>query len=128
MVSSLLFRETFGVSVTNELLLAGRKLSAEDAHHLRLVSKVLPNAAELRQEGLKVAREMLSFPLATKTLPLYKSMQKPSGRMNLVRSTHELEQEVLTSRFKSGETAEAVLLFLERQREEKAAKQKASKL
>jgi len=125
MVSSLLFREAFGVTVTSELLLAGRKLSAQDAHQLRFVGKVANTAEELRQEGLALAKEMLALPLFNKTLPLYKAMVRPPWRMNQLTAAHELEQEELTRRFQSGETLEAFVIFQEK---EAQRKKQASKL
>jgi len=117
--SSLLFREAFGISLSNELLLAGKKLTAEEALQSRFVSKVLPGNKELMQQGFEMARQMLAYPLPDKTLPLYKKMLKYPARMNLLENIHEMEMNLLSQRMMNGETAEGVGLFLQQQAQEK---------
>ena len=119
-----MFRECFGISITNELLLAGKKMTAQEAHHHRFVSKVLPTTDLLIEEGLAIARQMIAFPLAEKTLPLFKTMVKYPSRMSEMQSVHEMELGYLGTRMRNGESATGVLEFFQKKDQEKAQKSK----
>ena len=71
-VSSLLLPEIVGPSVANEMLLASRKLTAQEAKEARLVSAVHPNADAVLAAAKATAAHMLSFPMAGDSVAIYK--------------------------------------------------------
>lgn len=58
--SSMLLPASVGMAVANDILLAGRKLSAEEAHRYGLISRVFPDA-DLAASVQEIARSVASF-------------------------------------------------------------------
>lgn len=118
-VSSLLFREAFGNSITNELIFAGRKLTSSEVKELKFVSGVGENQQQLNEMALNCAKQMTSWPLADKTLPLFKKMVRYPARIQLLENIHEMEMEFLNQRLTNGESAEAIMILLQQQKKSK---------
>lgn len=105
-------REIVGASVANEMLFANRKLTAEAALRRGLVSEVFKTAAEAHRHAVETARHMLSFPLADKSLVLFKSLVRSPERIALMERVFGKEMDHLTQRMADGDVAEAAIAFL----------------
>lgn len=111
-VSSLLMREILGPSVSNEMLLAQKKLSHVDACRLGLISKSFATKEACLEAAYQTAKEIVSVPLADKTGVLFKSLIKPESRINHLREYFHREMDALNDRAASGETMQAMREFI----------------
>lgn len=57
-----------GPSLSNEMLLAGKRVTAQEAHHHKLVSAVYDTKEACLQAAVDIAKQMSSFPLAEKVI------------------------------------------------------------
>lgn len=110
--SSVILREVLGPSLANEMLLAGRKLPSDLALARGLVSGVFATASEVLAHAHATARDMLMYPLAHKSLPLFKSLVRHEGRIRQLEETFEREMGHLSERTENGDVVEAAVAFL----------------
>lgn len=111
-VSSLLLPSILGPSLGNEMLLASRKLTSAEALQRGLVSDVLASADEVRAHAIKVAKDMLAPPLASKSLPIFKSLIRSPDKLRQMGGVFHDEMDQLHKRFMNGDTAEAAIMLL----------------
>lgn len=108
--SSVTFPERMGVSMANEVLLGGRKLSAQEALEYRLVSRVVAHQ-DLRGEAQAYAATMAKLP--PRALQLSKDLVMQPRRTRL-HEVCKVECEVLRQRWLSQEAMDAVMRFMAR--------------
>jgi len=116
--SSILFPQIMGVSKANELLLLGKKMSAQEAERANFVSAVFP-ANSLLDEALKRARVMSTFP------PTALRDTKELSRASLKQLLHEVNDRELTclvKRFMTEESQQAMMKFMMEKQGKKPAK------
>ncbi len=107
--SSLLIPSSLGTAWANDILLAGRKLEAEDALKAGLISRVFP-ADELLAETMTVAHNVAALaPTAMK-----ESKRLIRGRQEEVKQQMLAEAEVFGAQLRSPEFAEAAAAFMEK--------------
>lgn len=116
--SSLLFPMVMGLSKANEMLLMGKKFSAEEAKQCNFVSDIFPRD-NFMDEVLQRARKMASFP--PNALKQTKGLTRDPMRQTLL-ETNERELTTLLDRFLSDECINAVMNFM---MEQQAKKRKA---
>lgn len=115
--STLTLPQCLGTAMANDMLMTGRKLSAEEALQAGLVSRISPpgGAAEV---ALQLAQAMARQPLAAKSCRIFREMMRKHHRAALHSAvTWELQQ--LDERLANGDAAEAVMQWW-------ASKQEAS--
>ena len=110
--SSVTFPAIMGMSRANEMLLLGKQFSATDALACGLVSKLIP-PADLMREVMKTAVEAVTYPLAAKSLKIFKKLVRNEDYMKLMMRVFEEEMEVLQERMNNGDTATAVMALME---------------
>ena len=107
--SSLLIPASLGTAWANDILLAGRKLDAEEALRAGLISRVFL-AEDLMQETRAVAHNVAALaPTAMK-----ESKRLIRGRREAVRQQMLAEAEVFGAQLRSAEFAEAAAAFMEK--------------
>jgi len=116
--SSLLFPMVMGLSKANEMLLLGKKLTAEEAKQCNFVSDVFPQD-KFMDEVLERGRRMASFP--PNALRQTKALTRGAMKQMLL-DTSERELTLLADRFMSEECANAVIKFVMEQQAKKSAK------
>ena len=93
------------------MILAGKKVTCQEALHVRFVSSVFKTSEEMYKAAKETANQMIGHPISAKTLPLFKKMVKYPQRMTEMESVHEMEMGVLTDRITNGETLEAISIL-----------------
>jgi hypothetical protein len=111
--SSLTFPAIFGVSRANELLMMGRKLSAEEALAWGLTSQVTPPPAFDSIVAAR-AREMAALPRGA--LAAAKALGRAAWGEGVLTRTNELEVEVIKERWVSKECMDAISAFMSRRK------------
>ncbi|MEM5516118.1 enoyl-CoA hydratase-related protein [Henriciella sp. AS95] len=107
--SSMLLPLTVGNSMANEILLAGRALSAEEALSCGLVSRVLP-AGKVVEAAMKCAGKIAaSAPQATR---LAKTLIRHNR--DAVAAQMQAEGKIFSAQLKSPEFAEAAAAFMQK--------------
>ncbi|WP_300380422.1 enoyl-CoA hydratase-related protein [Henriciella sp.] len=109
--SSLLLPQTVGNSMANEILLAGRIVTAPEALACGLVSRVLAKAGLLSAAQETAARIAASAPAA-----IMKSKQLIRGNREAVAARMAAEGKVFAEQLKSPEFAEAAAAFAEKRK------------
>ncbi|MEP2715840.1 enoyl-CoA hydratase [Pseudophaeobacter sp.] len=107
--SSMLLAQSVGMAVANDILLAGRTLTADEAHSYGLISRVFPDAdfqAEVAQIAAHVAN---SAPEAVK---LSKSLIRHNRGQEAAHMAKEAE--LFLSQLKSSEFAEVVAAMMQK--------------
>jgi peroxisomal 3,2-trans-enoyl-CoA isomerase len=121
--SSYLFPKLMGSSLANEMLLFGKQIPTRRLKEVGFISEIFPKVG-FRNRVLEEVRNALVYPLLDKTLPKFKHMIKRLELDFLERLiVYELNE--LTKRAESGETFEAVMIFMQQSAENKM---KGSKL
>lgn len=115
--SSVTFREILGRSTANAMLLEGRKIDAQTARDRGLVTDVFPREGFL-ERVLERAGEMVTFPLAEKSLGLYKRMITRHTRQRMI-DVCALELEELEQRRTCGDISDAVQALLQKRAQSK---------
>ncbi|XP_068698420.1 enoyl-CoA delta isomerase 2-like [Montipora foliosa] len=108
--SSFLFPRIMGPAKANEMLLAGRKLTALEAHHCGLVTEVVSHnkfSEEIQNRVQALAK------LPPKSLRLSKQLIRDSFR-DLLHDTNEKEAALLEERWLSEECMQAIMNFMAR--------------
>eukprot|EP00005_Dracoamoeba_jomungandri_P008962 CAMPEP_0174264658 /NCGR_PEP_ID=MMETSP0439-20130205/23345_1 /TAXON_ID=0 /ORGANISM="Stereomyxa ramosa, Strain Chinc5" /LENGTH=276 /DNA_ID=CAMNT_0015350659 /DNA_START=46 /DNA_END=876 /DNA_ORIENTATION=+ len=108
-LSSVLFPSIFGPSKANEILLMGKKITAEEALKCGWVSEVYPKHL-LLQHALTKARTVASFPV--NALKQTKALIMHPQRKQMLRETNDRELTLLVERFMSEECINAMMQFM----------------
>lgn len=108
--SSFLFPRIMGPAKANEMLLAGRKLTAMEAHQCGLVTDVIPH--DNFQEEIERRVQALGK-LPPKSLRLSKELIRDSSR-DLLHEANEKEAALLEERWLSEECMQAIMNFMAR--------------
>ena len=107
--SSLLLTESLGVALANDILLASRELSAEEALAAGLVSRLF-EPAQLQSETRAVAERVASFaPNAMR-----ESKRLIRGDRTRIAARMKAEAEIFNAQLKSPEFAESAMAFMEK--------------
>jgi len=122
--SSLLFPEILGKSLANEMLFASRKISSEEAREAKMVSRIASNLSELHKMVAETANEMITAPLALKTMLMYKALIKFPERQKLLESAMTGELTVLGKRQEDGDMLFAISELMRAREKEKGSKAK----
>ena len=109
-LSSLTFIEKMGLSNASEVLLLGKKLSAEEAARNRLVSDIWETEG-FRERLLSVAQQMARYP--TNGLCKVKALIR-SPYTQLWQDTKDKEIALLVERWQSKECKQAIMQFMMR--------------
>jgi len=107
--SSLLLPLSVGNSMANEILLAGRILSAEEALACGLVSRVVPGADLMAAAGAVAAKIAASAPMAMR-----RSKALIRANRDAVAAQMAAEGKVFSEQLKSPEFAEAAAAFMQK--------------
>lgn len=107
--SSLLLPASLGTAWANDILLAGRKLEADEALKAGLISRIFPREDLLRQTMTVAANMAGAAPNAMKG-----SKRLIRGGREAVRIQMESEAEIFGAQLRSAEFAEAAAAFLEK--------------
>ncbi len=109
--SSLLLPATVGNSMANEILLAGRILTAEEALACGLVSRVVPAAQLLPEAGKTAQKIAASAPSA-----ILKSKALIRGNRDAVANRMAAESKAFAEQLQSPEFAEAAAAFAQKRK------------
>ncbi|KAL6078968.1 Enoyl-CoA delta isomerase 2, mitochondrial [Balamuthia mandrillaris] len=121
--SSLLFPECMGRLKANEMLLLGKKFSAEEALSANLLNAVYYDKDNKQGETFvdrvfAVAKQLAEFP--PQALQLSKKLIKSEARMALLEKSNADEVELLGERWASEECMQAIMKFMMRRQDKKA--------
>ncbi|KAJ7374784.1 hypothetical protein OS493_005134 [Desmophyllum pertusum] len=108
--SSFLFPRIMGPAKANEMLLAGRKLTAVEAHDCGLVTAVFPHD-KLAEEVQNRVQAMAKLP--PKSLQLSKQLIRDTFR-DALHDINEKEGALLEERWLSEECMQAIMAFMQR--------------
>lgn len=108
--SSMLFPQIMGPAKANEVLLAGRKLTAQEAYERNLVSEVFP-AGQFQGKVKEIVSNMAKLP--PQSLCLSKQLLRDVQREAL-ENANLIECELLEKRWLSDECREAIINFMQR--------------
>jgi len=109
--SSETFPRAMGFLKANEILILGKKLTAQEALQFRMVNSVFP-PSKLMEETCGVASQIaLSPPLA---LMDSKKLIKNEAYLQKLESVNEIEVKTLVNRWKSAEFMQAIMSFMTR--------------
>jgi len=116
--SSVTFPRLMGQSTANEMLLLSKQLSVTRAKEVGFVSDIFPQKGFL-DRVLQELSAGLNFPVLDRTLPLFKYMIKRFDADFLERvCVWELKR--LDERASSGESAEAIIAFMQSSKKKKS--------
>jgi enoyl-CoA hydratase/carnithine racemase len=107
--SSLLLSASVGMAVANDVLLAGRSLSAEEAHNYGLIARVFPDA-DLAAEVAAIAAHVANS--APQAMRLSKSLIRTNREEVALQMAKEAEHFV--AQLKSPEFAEVVAAMMQK--------------
>lgn len=107
--TSLLFTELAGYHMAAELLLTGRKFSAEEALKCRIINQICEQPEQL---ALQRAQQMSQLPMTT--LKIIKKQIRPE--QDQIQNCIVQEAEVVAERLTSPEMIEAVMAFLQKRK------------
>jgi len=110
-MSSFIFPNRMGLPRANEILLLGKKLTAQEAKSANLLNEVFPTVNQLREHVQSVATQISELPQTA--VREGKKLIRSSHRGHL-RELNRVEFENLTQRFVSDECKEAVIRFMTR--------------
>ena len=110
-MSSFIFPSRMGLPRANEILILGKKLTAQEAKSANLLNEVFPTVEKLREQVNSIANQITELPQTA--VREGKRVIRLSHRGHL-RELNRLEFENLTQRFVSDECKEAVLRFMTR--------------
>lgn len=103
-----------GASIANELVLTARKINAQEAHRIGLVSHVYPQA-ELMDEAMKLAKEIAgNAPIAVRACK--KAIHE--GLQVNIDAAIKIEEELFSSCFETYDQQEGMAAFLEKRKVE----------
>lgn len=105
--STVTFPQVLGTALSNDMLLAERRIGANEALAAGLVSRVVP-AASLVDRTLAIVSGMLAKPLAHRSLLLFKRMIKSHTASQLAHA-FAIENEALLSRIEAGDPMTAAM-------------------
>ena len=105
--TSLLMSEMAGYHMAAELLLTGRKFSADEALTARIINQITEQPEQL---ALEKAQQMAQMPLSSLKI-IKRQIRKP---LDQVIQCIDDEAEVVATRLKSPEMLEAVMAFLQK--------------
>ncbi len=126
--SSYLFPKIMGVSTANEMLLLSKKLSAERAKQVGLVSEIFPQGPDFLSKVISEVRTGMDYPLIEKSLPMFKNMIKRNEEV-LIDQVLNYEFEMLDKRHRDGDIKTAISIFVQKSMAASAnKKQKSVKL
>eukprot|EP01100_Stratorugosa_tubuloviscum_P015803 TRINITY_DN945_c0_g3_i1.p1 TRINITY_DN945_c0_g3~~TRINITY_DN945_c0_g3_i1.p1 ORF type:complete len:264 (-),score=118.14 TRINITY_DN945_c0_g3_i1:87-878(-) len=108
--SSFTFPLLMGLGRANEVLLAGRKLNAQEALESKLVTRIFPHE-QLNHNVQQLANDLVNLP--PNTLIRAKSLIR-SNSLRLLTGVNENELEILRDAISSPECMEAVMAFFSR--------------
>eukprot|EP00475_Leptophrys_vorax_P009482 TRINITY_DN16291_c0_g2_i3.p1 TRINITY_DN16291_c0_g2~~TRINITY_DN16291_c0_g2_i3.p1 ORF type:complete len:288 (-),score=96.78 TRINITY_DN16291_c0_g2_i3:78-818(-) len=121
--SSYIFPRIMGPNRANEVLYAGRKLSAEDAQKAGLVSEVFGANEELMNRVLNQAKHLSSLP--QESLQLSKKLVRSYDKKTL-KAVNKAECELLEDRWVSPDCIQAIMKFMARSSNKKSSESKAA--
>ncbi|CUH88702.1 2,3-dehydroadipyl-CoA hydratase [Phaeobacter sp. CECT 5382] len=107
--SSLLLSASVGMAVANDILLAGRVLTAQEAHGYGLISRVFEDC-DLAEEAGKIAAHVADA--APQSMRLSKSLIR--HRQDQVATQMQRESEIFVAQLKSPEFAEVVSAMMQK--------------
>lgn len=107
--SSMLLSASVGMAVANDILLAGRKLTAQEAHGYGLISRVFSDA-DLQSEVAAIAAHVAAS--APEAVKLSKSLIR--HQRDQVAEQMKVESELFVSQLKSPEFAEVVAAMMQK--------------
>lgn len=107
--SSMLLSASVGMAVANDILLAGRSLSAAEAHDYGLISRVFPDG-DLQAEVAAIAAHVANS--APDAVKLSKSLIR--NQREAVAKQMEKEEQLFVSQLKSAEFAEVVAAMMQK--------------
>lgn len=107
--SSMLLPAAVGMAVANDILLAGRTLSAQEAHEYGLISRVFADA-ELSDEVSAIARHVA----ACSPTAMRKSKALIRYNRAEIAAQMEAESDVFVEQLKSADFAESVAAFMQK--------------
>ncbi|WP_281954822.1 enoyl-CoA hydratase-related protein [Pseudophaeobacter arcticus] len=107
--SSMLLSASVGMAVANDILLAGRSLTAEEAHNYGLVSRVFSDA-ELLQQVAEIANHVAAS--APEAMKLSKSLIR--HQRDLVAAHMDRESDLFVAQLKSPEFSEVVTAMMQK--------------
>lgn len=107
--SSMLLSASVGMAVANDILLAGRRLTAEEAHNYGLISRVFADAV-LQEEVAAVAKHVAAS--APEAMKLSKSLIR--HQRDLVAAHMGRESELFIAQLKSPEFSEVVTAMMQK--------------
>lgn len=98
--SSVLFPEILGPTTASEVLFWGRKLSAKEAVHSRLVGEIIDATSreEFLGKVLAKLRPALVFPNSGRSMTLFKQLVRSPERIQFLEATHKKEMDLLDAR------------------------------
>eukprot|EP01095_Lingulamoeba_sp_RSL-Kostka_P017712 TRINITY_DN9399_c0_g1_i1.p1 TRINITY_DN9399_c0_g1~~TRINITY_DN9399_c0_g1_i1.p1 ORF type:complete len:295 (-),score=98.77 TRINITY_DN9399_c0_g1_i1:140-1024(-) len=113
--SSVLFPRVMGTSKANEMLLLGKKFTAEEAERCGFVSQVFPDET-FHEDVLNIARKMAAFPpnALKDTKKLIKFNNEELHEIN------KRELDILVERFMSEECTTAIMNFMMNQQKKES--------
>jgi peroxisomal 3,2-trans-enoyl-CoA isomerase len=122
--SSLTFPRLLGTAMATEVLVFGRKLSAQEAKACGLVHDVCPDPSKLLEFVYARVRPTLAFPFAGKSMKYFKTLLRSPKLVQELEEVHRVEMLLLDERAMgaNSQTAQAVKVMLAE------GKKKAAKL
>ena len=106
--STVLFPRIMGPSLANEVILFGRRLSAQEALSCGFVSAILPAGPGFVDAVKDRLRPSLRAPHALKSLKLFKGLVKHAEDVDLLLRVHRHEMALLDARSMGGDKSEAM--------------------